>query len=162
MPMYADLDNLIANKAKLQALDKDIERTKELSAQMMDDRDYRITSDFEEHRHKEGTHSDMTEILACQDVSSASMELIDDLKELTVQRHRLAMKIENAETALSFLDDLDRRIVWYRDVKGLSWDDVVYKCQQKTKRQICRKTAYKHYMSALHRIRPFFKDADDA
>ena len=160
--MYADIVNHLANKAKLQALDRDIERTKELSLQMRNDMDFHVTSDFEEHRHKEGTHTDETSTIACKPVSDASIQLIEDLRELTVQRHRLAMKIENVELALSFLDKADRAIVWYREVERLSWEEITDKCSSRTA-GACKKTVEKHYKRAMQKIRPFFiNDAVDA
>ncbi len=153
--MYADIVNHLTNKAKLKALDRDIERTKELSLQMQNDMDFHATSDFEEHRHKEGTHTDETSIIACKPVSDASMQLIEDLRELTVQRHRLALKIENVETALSFLDKAERLSVSYRDVERLSWEEVTFRCSSRTA-GACKKTIEKHYKQAIRKIRPFF------
>lgn len=150
------LSELNANRARLAALDTEIPKLESLAAKLQNDISL-PTSQFCHGAgiHATGSHSDPTARLASQ-LPADVVELLTDIRSLTIERYRLAARVELAESALRFLPERERMIVTFRIVERMSWEDVADAIYENTGIWTTENVCRKQIDRAMERIAPFF------
>ena len=159
MKSFIELTNLNANRARVAVLDKQIPRLRNLADKLQSDVSLPVPryGDDTGSIHATGSHTDPTQRHALCDLPDDVRQLLEDIRRLTIERHRTAAWVEMAETALAFLPDRERQIVELRAVEGLSWFDVVDALYDRTGDLIGERTARRTYERACNKIAPFFQ-----
>lgn len=159
---YRDLRDLNAYRARVAVLDHQIPKLRALAAKMQEDVSIPTAryGDPAGYIHASGSHSNPTQRRALCDLPEDVAELLEDIRRLTIERHRTAARIELVEQALAFLPENERIIVELRAVEGMSWFDVVDAVLERTECLITERTARARYDRACVKIEPFFNTAD--
>ena len=159
---FPPLRYLNANRTRVAILDAQIAKLKTLTDKMKKDVPV-YTSRFGDstaYIHSTGSHSDPTEYSALTEMPDDVSELLNDIRRMTIERHRTAARIDLAEQALAFLPERERLIVQFRTVDSMSWEDVVDALYEQTGTLICDKTARHTYDRGCEKIAPFFSAGD--
>lgn len=165
MQQYKDLVNLNANRARVAVLDKQIPQLQKLAAKLQNDVAITVRhydGDDACGIHATGSHGDPTMRRAMCDLPGDVAQLLEDIRQLTIERHRTAARIDMAESALAFLSERERLVVELRSVEGMSWADVVDAVYDRTGDMIGEKTVRRTYDRACVKIAPFFPNAGDS
>lgn len=158
MKVFRDLVNLNANRARVAILDRKIPELKALAAELQNDVSISIAcyGDPTGSIRAIGSHSDPTQRRAMKDVPEDVRQLIEDIRSMTIERHRTAARIELAEQALAFLNKRERTIVELRICDGMSWFDVQGALEDRNGDVLNEKTVRSTYIRACLKIEPFF------
>lgn len=155
---YVALDKLNANRARVAVLDAEIPKLMNLAKKL--ENDIKIPTvrygDDTISIHAAGSHGDPTQRRAFTDIPEDVRQLYEDIRAMTIERHRTAAWIELAEQALAFLNERERMIVTLRAVEHMSWTDVVDEVYENTGKPISDKTCRRTYERACEKIKPFF------
>lgn len=155
---FIALDKLNANRARVAVLDTEIPKLKNLAKKLENDIGIPIASygDDTAAIHATGSHGDPTQRRATKDMPEDVRQLHDDIRALTIERHRTAARIELAEKALAFLNGRERMVVTFRAVEHMSWTEVADAMYDETG-EIRTERTYRHtYERACLKIEPFF------
>lgn len=155
------LKNLNANRARVAFLEKQIPQLQNLAAKMLNDVSIATAhyGDDAGNIHVTGSHSDPTSVLALRDMPEDIRQLNEDIRALIVERYRKAAWIAEAEAALNFLTEKERKIVTLRLVEHRSWEDVVDVYFEETGRLYSERSCRNTFNAALAKIEPFFPPA---
>lgn len=146
------------NRAKIAALEGEIEKLQLLAKQLEGDVGFRGVALYgEESRHSEGGHSDLTALEALREVPDDVRQLYDDIRILTIEKGRAAARVAIVERALDMLTDKQRIVVELRAIDGLSWEDVADGFLDRTEHEYTTRTLRTLFSNALTTINPFFR-----
>lgn len=155
---FPPLRYLNANRARVAVLDSQLPKLIGLAEKLANDVSIHTTQFGDDTGciHGVGSHGDPTQRHALEGMPDDVVELLNDIRQMTIERHCTAARIEIAEQALAFLPDRERLIVKLRAVDGMSWFDVLDALCEQTGEIISDRTARNIYDRACEKIAPFF------
>ena len=155
--MYKALKYLNVNRARLKVIDQELPKLRALAKSLQNDVSLPTVRFDDDTGSIHGSrHADPTARQAAQEMPDDVRELLDDIRAMTIERHRIASWIEIAESALALLTERERLIVKLRAVEQLSWMDVADEVYDRTGHMIIEKTCRRTFARAMDKIAPFF------
>lgn len=155
---FVALDNLNANRARVAVLDAEIPKLERLMNKLMNDVSIptAIYGDDTAAIHATGSHGDPTQRRALKDMPADVRQLWEDIRAMTIERHRTAAWVELADRALAFLGERDRFVVRCRAVEHMAWVDIVDELYEEYGELRTERTLRHIYQRACEKIEPFF------
>ena len=155
---FIALDKLNANRARVAVLDVEIPKLTNLAKKLENDVSISTSAygDDTAAIRATGSHGDPTQRRAMKELPEDVRQLYDDIRAMTIERHRTAAWIELAERALAFLNGRERLIVSLRAVEHMSWVEVADEVLESTGKEISERACRLNYDRACDKIEPFF------
>lgn len=155
---FIALDKLNANRARVAVLDVEIPKLTDLAKKLEKDISIPTGSygDDTAAIRANGSHGDPTQHRAMKEMPEDVRQLYEDIRAMTIERHRTAAWIELAEQALNFLNGRERLIVRFRAVEHMSWVEVADEVFESTGKMISERSCRLNYARACDKIEPFF------
>lgn len=155
---FIALDKLNANRARVAVLDVEIPKLTDLAKKLEKDISIPTGSygDDTAAIRANGSHGDPTQHRAMKEMPEDVRQLYEDIRAMTIERHRTAAWIELAEQALNFLNGRERLIVKLRAVEHMSWAEIADEVSDSTGKVIAERTCRLTYARASDKIEPFF------
>lgn len=158
MIVYRDIANLNINRARVAVLDAEIPKLENLAKKLENDA-FIATGRYGDATgsiHATGGHSDPTQRQALEDMPDDVRQLYEDIRAMTIEKHRTAARIAIAEQALGFLNERERLVVECRCTENQSLAETVDTLYERTGKLITERTAWNIYNRACQKIAPFF------